>query len=92
MISLWKQYTYIPYKVNPKIDIVCLEQDSMFRSNTWCIDEGYHSYKTLNIAKRRKESHYYVVKCIIPKDSVYYINDKNEIVSSNIIVTDKVIN
>ena len=91
LISLWRKYTYIPYKINPKININCLEEDSAFGS-IWCINEGYHSYKTLNITKKISKSYYYTVKCIIPKNSVYYINNKNEIVSSAIIITDKVIN
>ena len=33
-----------------------------------------------------------IIECIIPKGSVYYLNENNEIVSSNIIVTDKIIN
>ena len=71
--------------------MICLEEDSIFGS-TWYINEGYHSYKTLNKTKTSSENHYYIVKCIIPKNSVYYLNNKNEIVSSDIIITDKVIN
>ena len=91
LVSLWKGYTYIPYKENPKVDLVCIESTDILGYTTWDINEGYHSYTTLCITKKHTESHYYAVKCIIPKGSEYYINNDN-IVSSNIIVTDKVIN
>lgn len=32
-----------------------------------------------------------IVECIIPKDTEYYINSEQEIVSSTIIVTDKIV-
>ena len=91
LVSLWRKYTYIPYKENPKIDLICVEDHDILGYTTWDINEGYHSYTTLCITKKHTESHYYAVKCIIPKGSVYYINN-DYIVSSNIIVTDKIIN
>lgn len=95
--SLCIAYIYIPYKENPKINLTCLqERDWMWdKIYHWNIEEGYHSYATLSKVKRYINvcsNHYYIiVKCIIPKGSEYYINDKEEIVSSNIIVTDKII-
>ena len=101
LISLWRKYTYIPYKANPKINLICVENNIIFgyaalkinegfNPITWCINAGYHSYKTLRITKKHNESYHYVVKCIIPKGSIYYIND-DYIVSSDIIVTDKIV-
>ena len=58
---------------------------------SWYIDEGYHSYGTLDKAKEERNLNEIIVKCIIPKGSVYYINDLDEIVASNIIVTDKIV-
>ena len=57
------------------------------------IEEGYHSYATLATAKFNKTSSpsSIIVECIIPKDAIYYLNEDDEIVSSNIIVTDKII-
>ena len=56
------------------------------------IDAGYHSYNTI---ERAKKSIFFgdevVIKCIIPKDTEYYINNNNEIVSSTIIVTDQIV-
>ena len=57
------------------------------------IEEGYHSYATLATAKFNKTSSpiTIIVGCIIPKGAVYYLNEDDEIVSSTIIVTDKII-
>lgn len=87
--SLYRQYKYIPYNINPKIDISYKWDDI---ENTWYIDEGYYSYISLKEAKKHN-SHgiFSIIECIIPKDTEYYINEHNEIVSSIIIVTDKIL-
>ena len=92
--SLYKRYLYIPYGVNPKINIVHpswlvdLLDDYKY---SWRIDEGYHSYATLNAAMSDFNKLSRIIECIIPEGSEYYINDDNEIVSSNIIITDKIV-
>lgn len=84
--SLYKNYVYIPYETNPKVNIICrLDYDL---SCDWFINEGYHSYKYINAINKR---YFCVLECIIPKGSVYYINSDNCIVSSDIIVTDKIV-
>ena len=84
--SLYKNYVYIPYETNPKVNIICrLDYDL---SCDWFINEGYHSYKYINSINKR---YFCVLECIIPKGSIYYINSDNCIVSSNIIVTDKIV-
>lgn len=89
IFSLYKGYPYIPYNCNPKVIINFIE-DSIYGG--WHIHEGYHSYETLDKAKEKCYPDFeYIIECIIPKNTEYYINEKQEIVSSNIIITDKVI-
>ena len=47
--SLYKQYKYIPYNINPKIDIIYKWSDI---ENIWYIEEGYNSYISLEEAKK----------------------------------------
>lgn len=91
--SLYRKYLYFPYIINPEIIIahpkhpICdWDYEYFYR-----IHEGYHSYATLNAAMLYFNKLSNIIECIIPKGSEYYINEDNEIVSSNIIVTDKVI-
>ena len=96
LVSLWKGYTYIPYKENPKVNLTCLHERDWMWDNIyhWNIEEGYHSYETLDrvcIYFHYKRGRHFITKCIIPKGSEYYINEDHEIVSSNIIVTDKIV-
>ena len=88
--SLYKDYLYVPYNTNPEINIFINFSNYLYR---WYIEKGYHSYSTLHKAKLEKSSNIIevIVKCIIPKGSEYYINETQEIVSSNIIVTDKIV-
>lgn len=86
--SLYKQYKYIPYNINPKIDIIYKWSDI---ENTWYIEEGYNSYISLEEAKKYISYAFSIIECIIPKDTEYYINENNEIVSSTIIITDKIV-
>lgn len=84
--SLYKNYIYIPYETNPKVNIICrLDYDL---SCDWFINEGYHSYKYINPINKR---YFCTLECIIPKGSIYYINSDNHIVSSDIILTDKIV-
>lgn len=89
--SLYRQYKYIPYNINPKIII----NFKKFHTSPsfWSITEGYHSYNTLFKATlERIGISYLMVKCIIPIGSTYYLNNEDEIVSSDIIITDEIIN
>ena len=84
--SLYKNYVYIPYETNPKVNIICRLDNDL--SCDWFINEGYHSYKYINSINK---SYFCTLECIIPKGSIYYINSDNCIVSSDIIVTDKLV-
>lgn len=91
--SLYMKYLYIPYNINPKINIIypkCtigdLDLEGAFR-----IKEGYHSFETLKIARLYTKEYCHIIECIIPKGSEYYINESRCIVSSNIIITDKIV-
>lgn len=66
------------------------------RTNKWIIEEGFHSYRTWLTAKEVVEKFFTdpsirkrikIVQCIIPKGTAFYINEKNEIVSNGIIIT-----
>lgn len=98
LISLITKYLYIPYKEQQFIDLNPIKMfgspyDIGYCKNAYYkINAGYHSYDTIEIAQKNI---FYgdevVIKCIIPKDTEYYINDYNEIVSSTIIVTDQIV-
>lgn len=98
LISLFKKYKYTPYKKQQIIDLKPIElfyYPNNFYDNKiidYKIYTGYHSY---NAIERAKENIFYIdeviIKCIIPKDTEYYINNDNEIVSSTIIVTDQIV-
>lgn len=88
LCSLLRGYIYIPYEYNPKVNIFISKSEYY---HSWYIDKGYHSYRTLDKTKDETNLNDVIVKCIIPKGSAYYVNDLDEIVSSNIIVTDKII-
>ena len=88
--SLYEQYPYIPYNLNPEIIIKYVEESIYGKG--WLIHEGYHSYETLDKAKEECYPRFEcIIKCIIPKNTEYYINENKCIVSSNIIVTDKIV-
>ena len=87
LYSLCMDFLYIPYKEQEYINLKI--ENSM---SDKIITFGYHSYSTIEraIDEIYNSNYYYaIVECIIPKDSEYYINSCQEIVSSNIIVTDK---
>ena len=96
--SIIQHFEYIPYKKQKSINLH-IESCNLIHSIN-CkmkegtkIEEGYHSYATLATAKFNKISSplTIIVGCIIPKGAVYYLNEGDEIVSSTIIVTDKII-
>lgn len=98
LYSLITNFRYVPYQ---KQDHVYLHIDERLKFGTlpfetyYAIEEGYHSYATLRKANKQKDmltSFSAIVECIIPKDALYYINEDDEIVSSTIIVTDKIVN
>lgn len=96
LYSLIENFRYVPYQKQDHIDLHVVKR-SMLWSPTfesyYAIEEGYHSYATLHRANYKKEmlTPSVIVKCIIPKDTEYYINGDDEIVSTTIIVTDKLL-
>lgn len=87
LYSEYMNFLYIPYKkqehINLKIENYIYDKRITF---------GYHSYSTLEkVLYGIHNSNYTIVECIIPKDSEYYVNSRQEIVSSDIIVTDKIL-
>ena len=88
LYSEYMNFLYIPYKKQEHINLK-IENDII----RYIIEEGYHSYSTLERALYGiHNSNYTIVECIIPKDSEYYVNSRQEIVSSDILVTDKILN
>lgn len=87
--SLYEDYPYIANGQNPTINLHIMIHPNR---TEWFINEEYHSYATLQRAILVRTIYELVVKCIIPKGSRYYINKYEEIVSSNIIVIDEIVN
>lgn len=87
--SLFQRSIYIPYNTNITVDLIC---NFSFKHNFWFIVSGYHSYATLDKAKLHTDPIRCIIECLIPEGAEYYINKYQEIVSSDIIITDKVIN
>ena len=51
----------------------------------YCITEGFHSYKTKSQVLFANQFYFKkIVKCILPKGTIYYINNNDEIVSNQI--------
>ena len=87
IISFWYDF---PYELNRKYTTQVLQPIPMPNGDIR-IEKGFHSYRNLNIAKgdiwlSLMES-LVIVKCIVPKDSEYYINSK-EMVSNQIIIVE----
>lgn len=89
IISYWFEF---PYELNRKYTTQVL-QPIFTKKDNIRIEKGFHSYRTLGIAK---DYIYYdmfnllpeiIVKCIVPKGSEYYINSK-EMVSNQIIIVE----
>lgn len=98
LTSLFKKYKYIPYKKQQIIDLKPIEISYFpygfedYGIIGYKINVGYHSYDTIEIARKNIFfGNEVVIKCIIPKGTEYYINNDNEIVSSTIIVTDQIV-
>ena len=98
--SVIQHFEYIPYKKQKSVNLhkkylsYPIINSTHFKIKKYIkIEEGYHSYATLDRAKYIKtfQPSSIIVECIIPKDAIYYLNEDDEIVSSNIIVTDKII-
>lgn len=53
------------------------------------INKGFHSYAKIPQWLFRPNAPYRVVKCIVPKNSIYYINSSQAIVSNAIIILKK---
>ena len=81
-----------PYEVNKINKSIRLNHHFGVSGHYHVIDEGYHSYEKMSpqslYAYLKIGLRY--VKCIIPKGSTYVINQAGEVVSSNIIVTNEV--
>lgn len=79
-------YRYIPYLSNRPVEIL----PTNIYADRWIIKAGYHSVltKDTEIIPNLLPN----VKFIIPKGSTYYINKDNAIVSSNIVMTDELVN
>lgn len=93
--KIYSQYIHFPYIPYKKQEHINLEIENYTTDKR--IIFGYHSYGTLERAQYvvynlLHKSNYNIIECIIPKDSEYYVNYYQEIVSSNIIVTDKILN
>ena len=78
-------YTYFKYVAN-KLYTTGLGIDQEGRE----INEGFHSYFTLGMAREDVSWEEYVYRCIIPKGACYFYNpDDKEYVSNQIIIKRK---
>ena len=100
-ISRFTNYLYIKNKHNPEIKLEAkYEQPDTLLGNKfepfhYIILNGYHSYLKLENMKDElynsqdpRIDEIVLAKFIIPKNSEYYINTNNQIVSNNIIFKD----
>lgn len=83
---VYREYIGIESRVIPEIR----ECEDIHR---WVICRGFHSYATMDKALQEYEEAIEIsygkialVECIIPKDSTFYKNEKDEIVSDRIII------
>lgn len=89
-ISLYQKFEYYKYKIMPTIKINpefkrCFDFDEPWMCDTFCIDEGYHSYLTKNVTERRKKEYDDIGIFEIPAGSTIYIDHiYEEVVSANI--------
>ena len=84
--SMFKEFIY-KYNTTYKLNKTLIIEDGNV------IEEGFHSYSNYNKAKRVKNNYSNsngnnsTIRCIIPKDALYYFNpDENEYVSDQIII------
>lgn len=98
--SFVRHFKYIPYEWQKYIDLHIKPHIYPILGLTYCntkvgfkIEAGYHSYAT--VARAMPEKMFLpkiaIIECIIPKGAIYYLNESNEIVSSTIIITDKIV-
>ena len=51
----------------------------------YCITEGFHSYKTKSQVLFANQFYFKkIVKCVLPKGAIYYVNNLDEVVSNQI--------
>ena len=51
----------------------------------YCITEGFHSYNTKSQVLFANQFYFKkIVKCILPKGAIYYVNGRGEVVSNQI--------
>ena len=98
--SFVQNFKYIPYVRQKSVDLhtepcACTKVSYICYSvkEGYKIETGYHSYATVDRALPEKMflPKTVIIECIIPKGAIYYLNENNEIVSSTIIITDKIV-
>ena len=62
-----------------------------FYNLTIGISKGLHSYSTLNFARNSLLSGDIIVECIIPKGAIYFEGNQGDIVSDQLLITDKIV-
>ena len=86
---MWFDYIYKHEYIEPYLNIEELGDIYIYR---WKIYRGFHSFVSLDkaVEEYKKASlgdrRIALVECIIPKDSTFYKNEKDEIVSDRIII------
>lgn len=86
---MWFDYIYKHEYIELNLNIKELKDVYIYR---WKIYRGFHSFVSLDKAVEEYEQaalrnrRIALVECIIPKDSTFYKNEKNEIVSDRIII------
>ena len=85
-------YLGFVYKLRTLYSTSLSVRQSLYSNKLYLIDEGLHAYTSID--KAEKEITYFsranIYRCIIPKGSLYYVNEKdNEIVSNQLIVKRK---
>lgn len=86
--SLYKEFDYDFHKTYTELIHIDYAHDVYY------INEGFHSYKSLEVAQyilafiriNRRECNGRIIRCIIPKGAIYYINNYKEVVSNKIII------
>ena len=84
-LHAWFKYIYKRVYRDPG-SLEIRERNDMYR---WEIHRGFHSYATIDRALQEYENTIgktILVECIIPKDSTFYKNERDEIVSDRIII------
>lgn len=81
--SMFYKHIYEPDSVNPVINLEVIRGYVDARFIYYYIDKGYHSYRYLKNIEVNAFTR--IAKFTIPKGSLYYINEYNEVVSNTII-------